>query len=61
MEPSHDPHGRSDICPATHADIVFAKDSLLTFLRDAGIPCLAYEDLTDVVQSLQKTFHENKI
>lgn len=52
--------GRSDICPARHADIVFAKDSLLSYLQAAKIPCIAYHDLTEVAGALQKDFHENK-
>ena len=53
--------GRSDICPARNADIVFAKTGLLSYLRGAGIPCLAYDDLTGVVAALEKCLHENKI
>jgi 2,3-diketo-5-methylthio-1-phosphopentane phosphatase len=53
--------GRSDICPARNADIVFAKTGLLSYLQDAKIPCLAYDDLTGVVDTLKKSFHENKI
>jgi 2-hydroxy-3-keto-5-methylthiopentenyl-1-phosphate phosphatase len=53
--------GRSDICPARNADIVFAKTGLLSYLQAAGIPCLAYDDLTGVVAALKKSFHENKI
>ena len=53
--------GRSDICPARNADIVFAKTGLLSYLRDAGIPCLAYDDLAVVVAALEKCLHENKI
>jgi 2,3-diketo-5-methylthio-1-phosphopentane phosphatase len=53
--------GRSDICPARHADIVFAKTGLLSYLRDAQIPCIAYDDLTGVADALKKRFHENKI
>jgi 2,3-diketo-5-methylthio-1-phosphopentane phosphatase len=53
--------GRSDICPARHADIVFAKTGLLSYLQGVQIPCLAYNDLTGVVDALKKTFHENKI
>ncbi len=53
--------GRSDICPARHADIVFAKDSLLTYLQNAVIPCIAYHDLTEVAHALKKHLHESKI
>jgi 2-hydroxy-3-keto-5-methylthiopentenyl-1-phosphate phosphatase len=51
--------GRSDICPARHADIVFAKASLLAYLREARIPCLAFDHLAGVASSLQKTINEN--
>ena len=53
--------GRSDICPATHADIVFAKTSLLSYLQRAAIPCTAYGNLSEVAAALEKTLHENKI
>jgi len=53
--------GRSDICPSTHADIVFAKDSLLDHLQHSHVPCLAYEDLTEVTAALEKHFNEHKI
>ena len=53
--------GRSDICPSRHADIVFAKTGLLSYLQGAKIPCLAYDDLTGVVEALKKNFHEDKI
>lgn len=51
--------GRSDICPARQADIVFAKAGLLTYLRGAGISCLAFDHLTEVAASLQKVIYEN--
>jgi 2-hydroxy-3-keto-5-methylthiopentenyl-1-phosphate phosphatase len=50
--------GRSDLCPARHADIVFAKDRLLAYLQAAGIPCRAYRDLGGVVAALEKSIHE---
>lgn len=53
--------GRSDICPARHADIVFAKAGLLSYLQDAKIPCIACTDLTGVVDALKTNFHETKI
>ncbi|MEO6876498.1 MAG: MtnX-like HAD-IB family phosphatase [Opitutaceae bacterium] len=52
--------GRSDICPAGHADIVFAKSSLLTYLQRESVPCVAFEGLDDVVAALQKLLHEDK-
>lgn len=53
--------GRSDLCPARHADIVFAKASLLTQLRAEKISCTAFENLAEVTASLQKITHENGI
>ena len=53
--------GRSDLCPARHANVVFAKSSLLAQLRAEKIPCIAFGELTDVLAVLQKLFHENKL
>jgi 2,3-diketo-5-methylthio-1-phosphopentane phosphatase len=52
--------GRSDLCPSRHADLVFAKSSLLAQLRAENVPCIAFGGLADVVVSLQKFLHENK-
>ena len=52
--------GRSDICPSLHADIVFAKDSLLAHLQAARIPCVAYRDLTQVAGALEKHLHAHQ-
>lgn len=51
--------GKSDLCPARHADIVFAKASLLDYLGQEGIPCHAFNHLTEVASALQKIIHEN--
>jgi 2-hydroxy-3-keto-5-methylthiopentenyl-1-phosphate phosphatase len=53
--------GRSDLCPARHADLVFAKASLLTSLRAEQIDCVAFGDLADVARALRHLFHESKI
>lgn len=45
--------GRSDICPAKHADIVFAKDSLLSHFKDNTIDCVSYASLKDVYNYLK--------
>ena len=50
--------GRSDICPATHADLVFAKDSLLSHLQRAGLACRPYQSLTEVTNALATILHE---
>lgn len=51
--------GQSDICPARHADIVFAKAGLLTHLRGAGISCLAFDQLADVASALKEIIYED--
>jgi 2-hydroxy-3-keto-5-methylthiopentenyl-1-phosphate phosphatase len=53
--------GRSDLCPARHADLVFAKSSLLTQLRVEKVPCVAFGELADVVAALEKLLHENQL
>jgi 2-hydroxy-3-keto-5-methylthiopentenyl-1-phosphate phosphatase len=53
--------GRSDLCPARHADVVFAKSGLLAQLRAEKVPCIAFDDLADVVRRLQNLLHENKL
>jgi len=42
--------GLSDVCPACHADIVFAKKncSLLKHFTETGRECLAFHDLGDI-------------
>jgi 2-hydroxy-3-keto-5-methylthiopentenyl-1-phosphate phosphatase len=52
--------GRSDLCPARHADVVFAKSSLLAQLREENIACIAFGDLADVADKLQKILHEHQ-
>lgn len=53
--------GRSDLCPARHAGIVFAKSTLLRTLRAENIPCIAFETLSDVTAQLSTILHENRI
>lgn len=48
--------GRSDICPAQYADIVFAKDSLLKFYKDNKLDCISYKSLKDVHNYLKRSF-----
>ena len=45
--------GRSDLCPAVIADLVFAKDSLLRDLTKMGHPCEPITDLSAVLDFLQ--------
>ena len=53
--------GRSDICPALSADTVFAKASLLTYLRKASIPCIPFASLGEVARSFEGILNESKI
>lgn len=46
--------GLSDICPAEHADVVFAKDSLLAHFRATGRDCRSFDDLGDVAAFFAK-------
>ncbi len=50
--------GRSDICPAEAADLVFAKGTLLRYLRRHGQPCVAFDHLGEVYDELQMRFKE---
>ncbi len=44
--------GYSDRCPARYADIVFAKDELLEYCREQGIPCVEYDSFEDIRRDL---------
>ena len=44
--------GLSDICPAEHADLVFAKEALLKYFRASRRPCIEFKDLEDVYATL---------
>jgi 2,3-diketo-5-methylthio-1-phosphopentane phosphatase len=48
--------GRSDICPAQYADIVFAKDELLEHFKQKGMTCFAYKSLKDVYDFFRRSF-----
>ena len=52
--------GRSDLCPSRHADLVFAKSSLLARLRAEGVPCIAYDTLAQVTAHLSEIIHERR-
>ena len=45
--------GRSDTCPAEHADIVFAKSHLLSHCKNAKIDCLEFVGLKDVYDTFK--------
>lgn len=41
--------GYSDVCPATKADVVFAKDTLYEICREKGIQAIAYRNFKDII------------
>lgn len=45
--------GRSDFCPASTADLVFARSHLLEHCRKNGIPCVEFQDFGDVLRVLK--------
>lgn len=45
--------GYSDTCPAGHADIVFAKSSLLKFCQQNGIKAIAFENFSDIIRRIE--------
>jgi len=51
--------GRSDLCPAREADIVFAKAGLLTQLRAENVPCRPFDGLAGVAAALLRLPHED--
>ena len=46
--------GLSDICPSKEADIVFAKDNLIEYLKKEKKACLEFKHLKDVYDFLKK-------
>jgi 2,3-diketo-5-methylthio-1-phosphopentane phosphatase len=44
--------GRSDLCPARKADLVFAKAALARSLAGEGIPFVPFVSLSDIAQAL---------
>ncbi len=46
--------GRSDLCAAAHAEIVFAKGQLLDYLRETKRSHVAFQTLKDVYACLKK-------
>ncbi|MCL6472041.1 MAG: MtnX-like HAD-IB family phosphatase [Firmicutes bacterium] len=45
-------NGLSDRCAARHADLVFAKDSLLKYCKDEGIAYVPYENFGEIIKYL---------
>lgn len=48
--------GRSDICPAAYADIIFAKADLLKYYKNKRLTCFAYRSLRDVYDYFSGAF-----
>ncbi|MCX5711560.1 MAG: MtnX-like HAD-IB family phosphatase [Candidatus Omnitrophica bacterium] len=46
--------GRSDVCPAQEADIVFAKGYLLEFFKKKKKLCMAFNDFADVLNYFRR-------
>jgi len=46
--------GRSDICAAKEADLVFAKDTLLEYFKQHRLCCIEIDDLRTVFQYLKE-------
>jgi 2,3-diketo-5-methylthio-1-phosphopentane phosphatase len=51
--------GLSDICPAQHSDIVFAKSTLLSHFRETQRQCLAFENFEDIYKYLKEYRNES--
>lgn len=47
-------NGLSDRCAAEHADLVFAKDSLLKHCKDKGISCVPYRNFGEIIEYLRE-------
>ncbi len=45
--------GSSDFCAAEHADLVFAKNSLLKHCNENGIDAIPYRNFGDIIKKLQ--------
>jgi 2-hydroxy-3-keto-5-methylthiopentenyl-1-phosphate phosphatase len=46
-------NGPSDVAPALHAHHVFARDGMLDGCREIGLKCTPFNDLNDIVRSLE--------
>ena len=51
--------GQSDVCPASQADMVFAKGALLDYFKKKAMPCTSFNDLEEVLEGLKKLTIEN--
>lgn len=44
-------NGRTDLCPARYANIVFARDGLARKLQEEGRPYILFEDFHDILEA----------
>ena len=44
-------NGRTDVCPARYANIVFARDGLARKLQEEGRPFILFEDFHDIMEA----------
>ncbi|MBE0448194.1 MAG: MtnX-like HAD-IB family phosphatase [Actinobacteria bacterium] len=47
-------NGLSDRCAAEHADLIFAKDSLLRHCEEKGISCVPYEHFGEIIEYMKE-------
>lgn len=47
--------GYSDRCPVRYADVIFAKDDLLTYCRTEGLPHHEYRTFADVAEAIRRS------
>jgi len=52
--------GLSDVCPAHHADIVFAKSTLLKHFRETQRECMAFTDFSDIHNYFKEYVHASE-
>jgi 2,3-diketo-5-methylthio-1-phosphopentane phosphatase len=50
--------GASDICAAGSVDLVFAKDTLLTYCREKSLPFVAFRDFSEASRLLETLLDE---
>ncbi|HHW28607.1 MAG TPA: MtnX-like HAD-IB family phosphatase [Syntrophomonadaceae bacterium] len=46
--------GASDTCPASKADLVFAKDYLYQYCLEKGIPVVRFETFQDIIEQIKE-------
>jgi 2-hydroxy-3-keto-5-methylthiopentenyl-1-phosphate phosphatase len=46
--------GYSDMCVSGYADVVFAKNQLLSYCKSSQIPCISYNAFSDILDWYRK-------